>query len=79
MSRDDPTFKLRITPDLKRKVLEAARANRRSMNAEIKSRLESTFAHSTGGEPAAVLRDIINRASALLKTFEDDTAGSGSL
>jgi hypothetical protein len=71
MSREDPTFKLRITPDLKRKVLESAKENKRSMNAEIKARLESTFMQESSAEPVNALREIIERASALLKTYED--------
>ena len=43
MSREDPQFKLRMTEDLKAKVEEAAKANNRSMNAEIVARLEGTF------------------------------------
>ena len=77
MTREDPTLKLRITPDLKKKVVAAARENKRSMNAEIKSRLESTFAQGSAEEPAVALQEIIDRASALLKMF-DDSDGKNS-
>ena len=43
MSREDPQLKLRLPPDLKSRVEDAAKANNRSMNAEIVSRLEQTF------------------------------------
>jgi hypothetical protein len=71
MAREDPTFKLRITPDLKRKVYESAKENRRSMNAEINSRLESSFVAKDFPQPAVVLREIIDRASELLLAFEE--------
>jgi hypothetical protein len=38
-----PPFGLRLPPDLKEKVQAAAKANNRSMNAEIAVRLERTF------------------------------------
>lgn len=79
MSREDPTFKLRITPDLKRKVLDAAKQNKRSMNAEIKSRLESTFDQAVAPAPVLALQEIIDLANSLLKTYEEqDEGGSNS-
>lgn len=41
---DIPPFGLRLQPDLKRKLEDAAKASGRSLNAEIASRLEGTFA-----------------------------------
>ena len=46
MARDDPHFRLRIPADLKEKVEAFAKANNRSINAEIVSRLEGSF-HSS--------------------------------
>lgn len=43
MAVDDPHFRLRIPEALKKRVTEAATKNHRSINAEIVSRLESTF------------------------------------
>jgi hypothetical protein len=43
MARTDPKFMLRMPPDLKARVEEAARANNRSMNAEILARLEGSL------------------------------------
>lgn len=43
MSREDPQLRIRLPIELKEKVEEAARANNRSMNAEIVQRLEGSF------------------------------------
>ncbi|RVI06472.1 Arc family DNA-binding protein [Sinorhizobium meliloti] len=40
MGREDPQLKLRLTEELKEKVADAAKANNRSVNAEIVARLE---------------------------------------
>lgn len=45
MTREDPQLKVRLTPDLKQRIAEAAVANGRSLNAEIVARLELTFEH----------------------------------
>ena len=50
MSRLDPQFKLRLPPALRAQVEQAATVSRRSLNAEIIVRLESTFAQA---EPRA--------------------------
>ncbi len=39
----DPQYKLRLPPDLKARIEQAARDSNRSMNAEIIARLEATF------------------------------------
>lgn len=69
MSKNDPQFNLRMPSHLEAKVRAAAVENRRSVTAEINSRLESTFAteQPTGAEAA---RDIIDRATTLLRYFE---------
>lgn len=46
MSRLDSQFKLRVPSALRAKVELAATASRRSLNAEIIVRLESTFAQA---------------------------------
>nr|WP_019279702.1 Arc family DNA-binding protein [Rhizobium grahamii] len=43
MAREDLHFRLRIPEELKKRVFAAARANDRSMTAEIIARLEDTF------------------------------------
>ena len=45
----DPQFKLRMTPEIKDAIEAAAKANNRSMNAEILSRLEDSFKKSEEG------------------------------
>lgn len=42
----DPQYKLRLPPELKELVERAAKANNRSMNAEIIARLQKTFGNS---------------------------------
>jgi hypothetical protein len=71
MAREDPHFKLRIPEDLRRKIYDAALENQRSMTAEIKSRLESTFIPASAFEEVTALREIIDRATALIRYFED--------
>ena len=44
MSRTDPQFKLRVPPELRLQIEQAAHAARRSMNAELVIRLEASFA-----------------------------------
>lgn len=46
MSREDPQMKIRLPANLKDKIEEASKVGGRSMNAEIVSRLESSFADS---------------------------------
>lgn len=43
MSRADPQFKLRMPAALRGQVEQSAKAARRSLNAEIVSRLQSSF------------------------------------
>lgn len=71
MAREDPHFKLRIPEDLRRKIYDAALENQRSMTAEIKSRLESTFIPPAAFEEITALREIIERAAALIRYFEE--------
>ena len=40
---DYPQMKIRLSPDLKARIDEAAKANNRTLNAEITARLEITF------------------------------------
>lgn len=44
MSRSDPQFKLRMPVALRAQVEQSAKTARRSLNAEIVIRLESSFA-----------------------------------
>jgi hypothetical protein len=44
---DYPQMKIRLSPDLKARIDEAAKANNRTLNAEITARLEITFAEGS--------------------------------
>jgi len=44
MARTDPQTNIRLPPELKERLGEAARANTRTLNAEILNRLERSFA-----------------------------------
>lgn len=46
-------FGLRLQPGLKRRVEEAAKANSRSMNAEIAARLEASFSQTQSSSDLA--------------------------
>ena len=43
MSREDPQTKIRFAADLKLRLIEAAKANGRTINAEVVNRIESSF------------------------------------
>ena len=55
----DPQFKLRMTPEIKDAIEAAAKANNRSMNAEILSRLERSFKESDLSKTLTELETII--------------------
>ncbi|WP_088694822.1 MULTISPECIES: Arc family DNA-binding protein [unclassified Rhizobium] len=59
MARDDLFFRLRIPEELKRRVFAAARANDRSMTAEINARLEGTFSSEDVDPSDTELVDIV--------------------
>jgi len=49
MKQDDPQFKLRLKPELKERLEESAKANTRTLGAEIVARLEDSY---QGGDAA---------------------------
>jgi hypothetical protein len=49
MTRDDPPVRIRLSPELKDSIQQAAKANHRSMNAEIASRLENSLKEPAKG------------------------------
>ena len=59
MARDDPHFRLRLPPELKAQVEEAARAAGRSINTEIVQRLEASFAAPQSALTEARLRALL--------------------
>jgi hypothetical protein len=64
MSREDPQMKIRFPPELKAEIEAAAKANSRSMNAEVVVRLLASFE-----EDAGELKRLI---SALMKALQEE-------
>lgn len=63
-----PPFGLRMQPDLKAKVEDAARANNRSLNAEIIARLEESL---DGNEHVwSTINDVAETLEKVQKTLE---------
>ena len=58
MGREDPQIKLRLSDELKSKIVAAAATTGRSMNAEIVHRLEMTF-EAEGETEASLLAKAI--------------------
>jgi hypothetical protein len=54
--RDQDKFMLRLPEGVRERIADAARANNRSMNAEIVARLEETLSHGVVGRLRSVLR-----------------------
>lgn len=53
MTQSPPPFQVRMPPDLKARVTEAARRNHRSLNGEIIFQLERVFPDPAAGEDKA--------------------------
>lgn len=62
-------FGLRMLPDLKEKIEQAARESGRSMNAEIVARLEESF-NDTAGVDNALLHMLAEQQTATIKALE---------
>lgn len=62
----DPQFKLRMTPEIKDAIEAAAKANNRSMNAEILSRLEDSFEKPNMSEMVKTLEDLLEYAETVI-------------
>jgi uncharacterized protein (DUF1778 family) len=82
MAREDRQLKLRLTDEMKALVTEAARANGRSVNAEIVHRLEQSFAERVSiralppaqpGEPVTARQGevsaVVNELADALRVF----------
>lgn len=67
MSREDPQFKLRMTEALRDRIAESAKANGRSMNAELIARLEMSFDVET---EHALSNRIETKFESLMQVFE---------
>ena len=66
----DPQFKLRMTPEIKEAIEAAAKANNRSMNAEILSRLSDSLGKSTTSEVMIALYNIRKSTEALKEQLD---------
>jgi hypothetical protein len=64
-----PPFGLRLPPELKERVHEAAWRNNRSMNAEIIARLEASFEKDDQYGKLLAQADETDRRLALLETY----------
>lgn len=63
MSREDPQLRIRLPFELKEKIDEAAKANNRSMNAEIVQRLDISFLKEIPVDEVISAQDAINIAN----------------
>lgn len=71
-TRTDPQFKLRYSLGLKEKIEESARANGRTINAEIIHRLESTFTERAVVADPVAQEALLKNVQKLLAVREDD-------
>lgn len=62
MSREDPQLRIRLPIELKEKIEEAAKANNRSMNAEIVKRLDSSFMSEISEDEVISAKDALQIA-----------------
>lgn len=60
MSREDPQLRIRLPIELKEKIEESAKANNRSMNAEIVQRLDISFFNETTTDELISAKEAIN-------------------
>ena len=63
MSREDPQLRIRLPVELKEKIELAAKANTRSMNAEIVQRLEVSFLNEIPNDELISAKDAIQIAN----------------
>lgn len=63
MSREDPQLRVRLPIELKEKIEEAAKANSRSMNAEIVQRLDVSFFNEPPSDELVSAKDAVRIAS----------------
>ncbi|ECV5573470.1 Arc family DNA-binding protein [Salmonella enterica] len=62
MSREDPQLRIRLPIELKEKIEEIAKANNRSMNAEIVKRLDSSFMNEISEDEIISAKDALQIA-----------------
>lgn len=61
MSREDPQMKIRLPVGLKHSIESAAKANNRTMNAEIVARLQGSFSDQGAAKGGDEISDLISR------------------
>ena len=61
------TLKVRVTPEFREKIVETAKENNRSMNAEIVHRLEESFEQKLGDLNSVATEELMKE---LTKRFE---------
>ena len=72
MSREDPQLKLRLPAELKDQIEALAKANGRSMNAEIIMRLEASLLPGTTlGSDKTILLDTLRQILQVLEKPQD--------
>lgn len=79
MARNDPTIYMRIPQELKDRLDQAAATNRKSLTAEVVSRLEASFQSSTTTQDHIAARDRdtydqIARLEARIRLLTQDSA-----
>ncbi|MCM7619791.1 Arc family DNA-binding protein [Enterobacter vonholyi] len=63
MSREDPQLRIRLPIELKEKIEDSAKANNRSMNAEIVQRLDGSFMDEEPGDEVISAEEAIQIVS----------------
>ena len=79
MAREDPHFRLRIPQDLKAKVEEAAHESRRSITAEIVSRLQLSFDLDNVSLPLNLSPEVVHLLSALNRAVGSNPDAAGEI
>ena len=67
--KQPPSYPLRMPQELRERLTEVAKANNRSMNAEIVARLEESFS-DTAGVDNALLHMLAEQQTATIKALE---------
>lgn len=68
----DPQYKLRMTPEIKEQIEKAAKANNRTMNAEILARLENSFVKKVSEISAEELAENTRALTEVISVLKKD-------
>jgi len=74
MARDDPHFRLRIPEEMKQQIEVAAAENRRSINAEIIHRLQTTLEKDAYEASQNAFEDVLGPSKPINERFTDRKA-----